>query len=135
MHRSFGRLALLLFLALPAATVACASRASSAAQGRQRPDLITKDQFDPRYTNALEVVQALRANWLQVRGSDSFRTPSQVVVMVDNLSMGGIGALRSIRLDQVEFIRHYDAGSASAKWGTGYGGGVIYVSTRKEETR
>ena len=135
MHRPLGRLALLVLLALPAATVACASRSSSAGHTRDRPDLITKSQFDPRYTNALEVVQALRANWLQTRGSDSFRTPSQVVVYMDNLPMGGIAALRQIRLDVVEYIRHYDAGAATSRWGTGHGAGVIYVSTRKEGAR
>jgi hypothetical protein len=114
-----------------AASFACASGRSS-----RRPDIdrsvITQDQLhEHRFSNAFEAVEALRGNWLQTHGTDSFTAPSQVWVYLDNTKLGGIESLRSIEVAPIVFIRHYDGLSATARWGLDHGAGVIFVSTHR----
>jgi hypothetical protein len=93
--------------------------------------VITREQLvEHNFNTAFDAVQALRSNWLRKRGEDSFRSPTQIWVYVDDVRMGGIESLRSIPRTGIEFIRYYDALTASARWGLDHGQGVIYVSTR-----
>ena len=82
------------------------------------------------YTNAYEAIEALRLNWLKPRGSDSFNTPSVVMVYLDNVKLGGVEALRGLQLANVQLIRHYDANQANARWGVGHSQGAIQVITQ-----
>src|SRR5947209_5015472 len=81
-------------------------------------NLLTREQFsDKGYTTAYDLVAALRSNWLSTRGPDSFQSPSQVMVYLDGVRMGGIDALRSIDLRPVTYIRYFDGVTATARWG------------------
>jgi len=112
---------------------ACAS--SGATSGTNGPrtsrDLLTSEQItSTKYTNLFDVVQSLRSNWMNDRGTDSLMGPSSVVqVYLDDNRLGGVETLKTISPQQVEYIRHYDGVAAAGRWGLDHGKGVIYVST------
>ena len=94
--------------------------------------MITLDQIrEHRFTNAYEAVAALRSNWLQTRGADSFATPTTVQVYFDGTRLGGIDTLRSIGTAGIVYIRYYDGITASGRWGLDHGQGVILVSSHR----
>ena len=103
------------------------------APSRTRADLITREEIDRTvFTNAFDLVQALRSNWLQPRGQDTFLgKPGQVQVRIDNTeAMGGVERLREIPAAIVDYIRWVDPVDAAGRWGIGYGHGAIHVVTR-----
>ena len=85
--------------------------------------------LEHRFNNALEAVEALRSNWLQVKGTDSFSSPSQIWVYMDDTKLGGVESLRAIGVAPIVFIRHFDGVTATARWGLDHGQGVIFIST------
>jgi hypothetical protein len=98
---------------------------------RSDRNIITKEQLTKNhYSTVYDAVEALRSNWLQTRGTDSFRSPSQVKVYLDNTMYGGVESLRNIAATTISFIRYFDGVSATSRWGLDHGAGVIYVSTR-----
>lgn len=109
---------------------ACASAGATSGPRTSR-DLLTSEQISStKYTNLYDVIQALRANWMNDRGVESLTGPSSVVlVYFDDNKLGGVETLKAISPQQVEYIRHYDGVSASGRWGLDHGKGVIYVST------
>lgn len=128
MRSALPRLILVLLLALCSACASASSRAS--APGIDR-NLLTHEQLrDHQFRNALEAIEALRTNWLLMRGTDSFNAPTQVQVYVDDVRVGGIEMLRWITTPEIDYIRYYDGIAAAARWGLGHGQGVIFVATR-----
>ena len=109
----------------------CAPRQPSAdSTPRSDRNLLTSDQLRGQtYQNAFEAIQALRSTWLKPRGSDSFNSPSVVVVYLDNVKLGGVETLQSLQLSTIQSIRHYDASAANARWGVGHASGAIQVIT------
>jgi hypothetical protein len=135
-----ARLALRVSLVLLAAAgSACASSAPARDGGRARrpdPDVITQAQLrDGRFINVYEAVAALHSNWLQTRGPDSFQTPSQVWVYMDNVRLGGVETLRQIAPPSIAYVRRYDGRAATSRWGLDHGQGVIFLSTRPDDVR
>lgn len=122
-----SRLALISVLAV---SLACASGGAATTSGRQDSSLITRAQITQyQYRNAFDAVQALHANWLTVKGTDSFRNPSQIWVYLNETRMGGVEVLRDIAAPTIASIKHYDGIAASAKWGLDHGQGVVQVWT------
>lgn len=120
-------------LALLAFSAACATGSGGNTATAGDRNLITRTQLDEhRFTNAYEAVAALRTNWLQTRGTDSFTQPSQVLVYFDDSRLGGIETLRGIAITGISYIRYYDGVAASGRWGLDHGQGVIFVSTRPQ---
>jgi hypothetical protein len=113
-------------------SLGCAPRqASTAGAPRADRNILTADQLRSQsWTNAYEAVEALRTNWLKPRGTDSFNSPSVVIVYLDNVKLGGVENLRALQLSNILSIRHYDANQANARWGVGHAAGVIQVSTQ-----
>ena len=109
--------------------------------GEQQPtprdrELLTAEQLrSQHFTSAYDAVLALRANWLHTRGNDSFTSPTRVLVYVDGTRYGGVESLRTLPVISINYIRHYDGLTASARWGLDHGPGVIYVSTRPPTER
>lgn len=98
---------------------------------RSNRDLLTPEDFTTGdISNAYEAVQLLRSHWLRTRGVDSFRTPTEVKVYLDNSLLGGVEELRTILINNVTSIRYYDGIDATARWGLDHGQGAIVVSTR-----
>lgn len=109
---------------------ACTHTASS---GRPMPSssVITYEELARhRFTDVYDAVQALHSNWLITRGTDSFMTPSQVVVIMDDTHLGGVDALHTINIKSVVYIQYYNGIDATGRWGLDHGSGVIFVSTR-----
>jgi hypothetical protein len=120
-----------LAVAVLALSVACASQPSAGDRApRSDRSVLTPDQFrTPAYQNAYDAVVALRPAWLKARGADSFDSPSEVMVYLDNAKLGTVDALRGIALASVQQIRHLDAGQATARWGPGHAQGVVQIIT------
>jgi hypothetical protein len=108
----------------------CRQRATAGPRPNDRNVLTQVQLGDHRFNNAYDAVEALRSNWLNTRGSDSFQAPSHVRVYLDNVSLGDKETLRTIAIATIVYIRYFDGISATARWGLDHGGGVIYVSTR-----
>lgn len=113
----------------PAAGCASAKHSADTAPRSDRNVLTSEQLQGQTYQNAYEAIQALRSTWLKPRGSDSFNTPSVVVVYLDNVKLGGVETLQSLQLSTVQSIRHYDASAAHARWGVGHASGAIQVIT------
>jgi hypothetical protein len=123
-----ARLAAALFLAL----TGCAShpRSDGAPPVRGDRNTITREQLEEQhFDNALDALEALRPAWLQARGPDSFNSPTQVWVYIDNVRLGDVSTLRTIPARTISFIRHYDPNDATARWGVGHGAGVIFIGS------
>jgi hypothetical protein len=114
-----------------AASVACTARPSSDAAPAGSSDVITYEELERhRFTDVYEAVQALHSNWLIPRGTDSFRTPSQVTVVYDDTHLGDVSTLRTINIKSVVYIQYFSGVDATARWGLDHGAGVIFVSSR-----
>lgn len=121
--RRWGRLVLVGLLVL-----GCRSTAPGSV--RVDRNVITGVQIrEHGFTNVFDAVQSLRSNWLLTKGPDSFRTPTEVQVYLDNVRMGGVQTLRTISTETVKWVRYYDGLAASARWGLDHGQGVVFVST------
>ena len=97
---------------------------------RKNLSLITQAELlENHFKNAYDAVSSLRSNWLQARGSDSFRAPSIVWVYFDSTKLGGVETLSAIPVTQVTYIEHFDGTDATVRYGVGHGAGVIFVST------
>ncbi len=97
--------------------------------------LITEDEIvASRGSNAFEVIQKLRANFLTYRGETSLskgQSTPYPKVYVDGQDFGEINTLRSIPAAQIGSIRLFRAWEATSKFGTGNMSGVILVTTRQ----
>ena len=82
--------------------------------------------------SAFEAIRLLRPRWLQARGNANLGGPPLVpVVMVDRARFGVLEDLKQITVQDVESIRFIPGRDATTIYGTGYGGGIIEVTTRR----
>ena len=82
-------------------------------------------------SNAWEAVEVLRPLWLRRgRGGVLPSGPTYARVVIDVSRRGELDDLRSISTDNIESLRFLSAIDATTKYGTGYLGGVIEVTTR-----
>ena len=124
--RPSARFAIPLVLALATALGACATTGAGGT-ARGSANLITLEELEPiANLSAYEAVQRLRPRWLQLRGG----TDIPPVIFLDGSNMGGPEMLRSIQSSSVREMRYRDGRDATTRYGTGYGGGVIEVTTR-----
>jgi hypothetical protein len=84
------------------------------------------------YANVFEVVQALRPNWLRLKGATSFRPVEYVRVYLDGSLLGAPEQLRQVSTRSIATIRWFDGVAATQRWGLDHGQGAIVVSTRQE---
>ena len=126
--RGFSLLAFALLLGACAGAGAGAGRSLSAPVSR---DVIVMGEHLDRHADAYQVIEALNPSWLRPRGRDSIRNPSQVRVYLDGMSLGGVSQLRSLDTGGIAEIRYFDAVSATQRWGTGHGAGVISITMRR----
>jgi hypothetical protein len=94
-------------------------------------DLTETDLRD--YSTVMEAVQALRAGWLRERtplvlSPRSGTEPANPVwVYWDGTRLGDPSHLARIATGDVSRVMHFDARSASVRWGVGHENGVIYL--------
>jgi hypothetical protein len=93
--------------------------------------LTQEEMRQEHFTNVYDAVAALRAAWLNVRGTDSFVETSQVWVYVDGTRLGGVEEMRSVAVNAVASIRHYNGVDATMRWGVGHSAGVIQILSHK----
>jgi outer membrane cobalamin receptor len=117
---------------LACALTACSHRSQSASGSGE--NIITEQEIDASGgMSVLDVIQKVRRNMLTNRGKTTLigASPSLPSVFLDGVHFGEVGSLRSISARQVSMIRLYRAWEAQQKYGNGYVGGVIEVTTRK----
>jgi hypothetical protein len=118
--------------AILVATSGCAAHSRhDRAPSADRNLLTQEDLREHRFATVFDAIEALRSHWLRERGPDSFSTPGQVQVYLDDSRLGGVEALRALPLANVLYIRHVNGVDAAARWGLDHGQGVILVSTRR----
>lgn len=97
--------------------------------------VITEEEIDAsRASNAFEVIQKLRANFLSYRGETSLtknQSTPYPTVYLDGQEFGPINTLRSIPASQIGSIQLLRSWEATTKYGTGNMGGVIAIVTRR----
>ena len=132
MRLAFARPTAPVLIALSIAFLGCSSSRKSNTAPRADHALITQAQIlENRFTNAYEAVESLHSNWLHAKGTNSFSTPSEVRVYVDNTSLGNVETLKSISAPTIRTIQHFDGVAATARWGLDHGAGVILITTHQ----
>jgi hypothetical protein len=93
--------------------------------------LSQEEMRNEHFTNVYDAIVALRSSWLVVRGPDSFQQPSQIWVYFDTNRLGGVEEMRSISVNAVASIRHYNGVDATMRWGVGHNAGAIQILSHK----
>jgi hypothetical protein len=83
------------------------------------------------YPDVYATIQALRPQWLQLRGQTRLRNPGQVKVYLDDSLLGGPDLLKQITTRSISGVRYYDGLEASQRWGLDHDMGAIVVTTRR----
>ena len=101
-------------------------------------DVITAAEIAERAadaSNALQIVQKLRPQMLTTRGrfspADSSDAGARPRVVVDGVAYGQVENLVNVNAISVMEIRYISATDATTRFGTGYVGGAILVTTKK----
>ena len=128
-----ARVALLSASVAGAIALACGTHQTTPRPAHLDRSVLTREQLlKGHYTTLYDAVEALRSTWLRPRGVDSFVSPSQVWVYIDDSKLGDVETLRNIQPSLVNTVRFYDGPSATGRWGVDHGAGVIHVSTWKD---
>lgn len=112
---------------LPAAALgACGTTGTSAGAARRDPNLITAEELaDLQTVTALDAIRRLRPRWLQPRGG------SRPQAIVNGSRTNDLeDALRAVQASAVASMRFLSAADATMRFGVGFAGGVIEVTTR-----
>jgi hypothetical protein len=126
-------------MAVALLAVSCASSGTPARPdsdvrpaSRSRTVLLQDEIKESSARDAYHAIQILRPDWLRSRGASSVRdpTPAAVIAYVDGQRFGAVSSLDQFILGTFKEIRYYNGSEATSRWGTGHGGGVIYLSTR-----
>lgn len=97
---------------------------------RDRSKITAEEMADRTEADLLSYLQGARPQWLRVRGKGSINMSEQVWVYRDGVKIGGVGALRQIRLNEIREIQHMDGPQATQRYGLDHGAGAIFVLTR-----
>lgn len=130
MHRSIIGFVLCLMIS------GCGSGpAPSSGLGYRNRTILTLEEIRGSRTsesNAFELIQKMRPEYLRSRGSSSLRdaTPATAVVYVDDIRYGELDALRTMSADQVFQIQYLSASDATTRFGTDHLGGAILITTK-----
>jgi hypothetical protein len=121
-----------LFVATVALTLGlagCAAGGGSGGDGAPRGStnrIIREELVGLQQLDAFQAIQRLRPNWLRTRSG----TPPQI--MVDGTRQaGGLDVLRSYRAVDIEEMRYVNSSDATTRFGTGFDGGAILLTTRR----
>ncbi len=125
--RFISRRTFIATFALTIGLAGCASGGGSGSGGGGSANRLTTEQLaDMAQLDAYTAVQRLRAQWMRPRGS------ALPQVVADGMRQaGGLEALRSYRVADIEELRYMSASDATNRYGTGYDGGAILVTTKR----
>ena len=93
--------------------------------------LSQEEMLQEHFTNVYDAVASLRSGWLTVRGTDSFKQTSQIWVYYDEIRLGSVDEMRSVLVNSVASLRHYDGVDATMRWGVGHSAGAIQILSHK----
>lgn len=116
--------------AAPLAAVAACASGGAASGGSNSRVLTREDMTDYLQQDLHEAILRLRRNWLRRRAAGGTSGTDAVQVHVNGARMGGVNALRDIRVSNVARVEYMSGTDATTRYGTGYGGGAILVTTR-----
>lgn len=113
--------------------LACASTGEGGRLSTRGSGDITREELEATSVDdAMEAVVLLRPHWLRTRPARTPSDPSPVVgVVIDNMARATREDLAQLSIGEVERISFMNAGDATIRFGTGYTGGAIIVTTRK----
>jgi hypothetical protein len=123
MHRR--RLISLLTIAVVVGACASSGQPGSTTR-RDRNQIMAAEWEGLNLTTALDAVRQLRPAWLTPRG----RSGPPVVYRNSTRWSSDPNGLDGIQLQSVVDLRYLSATDATTRFGTGFGGGVIIVTTR-----
>jgi len=111
---------------------ACASSGEGSLSTRGSGDITREELEATSVDDAMEAISLLRPRWLRARPARTPNDPIPVVgVVIDNMARATRDDLASLPIGQVERISFMSAADATIRFGTGYTGGAIVVTTRK----
>jgi len=90
-----------------------------------------EEMLQEHFTNVYDAVASLRSGWLTVRGTDSFKQTSQIWVYYDENRLGSVDEMRSVLVNSVASLRHYDGVDATMRWGVGHSAGAIQILSHR----
>lgn len=114
--------------------IACASTGggSTRSAGGRDADITSEEWEATSVDDAMEAVSLLRPHWLRARPARTPNDPEPVVgVVIDGMARATRSDLAQLAIVQVERISFMSAADATIRYGTGYTGGAIVVTTRK----
>jgi hypothetical protein len=106
--------------------------AARSAASRGTPDLIVRAELEELSSESMMMaLQKLRPRWLRpVRTRALDRIPSLPQIIVDQTSRRDFEALHGIFINDVETLRYLSPASATTRYGTGFPGGLIEITSR-----
>lgn len=111
---------------------ACAVGSSGSGPSGTRDEITRQELEELNADDVMEAVTLLRPHWLRFRPMRTPGTPEPVVgVVVDGRPRGTRADLAQIPIGTVERIQFMSAADATIRFGTGYTGGAIVVTTRR----
>jgi hypothetical protein len=127
-------------LALAVGLAAGCSMASGPTASSQRDRLTAEDLEASNAVTVYDALAQIRPDWLNGRGAVSMTgsggvnagDPRVAVpnVYLNGMRMGTVEYLRDVRVQDVEALRYWSAGEASARFGMGNPRGVIEIIPR-----
>ena len=123
-------------------------RAEASYESRDRDIIVQSEIAASGATNAYDLVQARRPQWLNTRGTNTFREEGRVlsntgrsiviqkgsdesiVVYLDRARIGSVEKLRDISVTSFVAVRHLDARTATLQFGSGHDHGAIILVTK-----
>ena len=106
---------------------ACATGGGESSS-RGEANRLTREELTPYpVDNALNIIRRLRPRWLQARGVSHAMDP---IPFLDGARLDDLDALRRILVDDVESIEYVTPSDATMRYGTGFPGGAIEVTSR-----
>ena len=110
----------------------CASSGEGSLSTRGSGDITREELEATSVDDAMEAISLLRPRWLRARPARTPSDPIPVVgVVIDNMARATREDLAQLSIGQVERISFMSAADATIRFGTGYTGGAIVVTTRK----
>ena len=119
--------------ALLLAGSACSAGGKSTMASRSQNVIGVEEIKGSTASNAFDLIQQVRPNWMRSRGPASLRNPQPVfpVVYLGDMSYGPMESLRGLPTNGIDEIRYINATTATTRFGSGHAGGVIQVFVRR----
>lgn len=117
--------ALALTLGLAGCATGGAAGEGSAPRGSANR-IVEAELQDMQQLDIFQVIQRVRPNWLRSRGGQTAQ-----VIVDGNPQPGRLDVLRQYRAMQVQELRFMSSSDATTRYGTGYDGGAILITTKR----